>query len=795
MNTSLSGLRVLDLADRSGAFAGRILADLGADVVMVEPPGGNSIRRLAPFIADGESAAHQYFSANKRSVALDLEHEADRFLELAATADVIIDTERPGRLDSLGLGHDALRAMSPSLVQCSITPFGLHSEWRDRAATDLIAGAAGGLVWLSGEPRGIPVRGGANVAYSMASLIAASGISIALHQVATGGGVHLDISLQEAISMAVMQTGNAASWVWHDRIPRRPGLSQALRCADGGFVGHLVRPDRFDGFLAWADSVGIDHGMTSEDWHYARLDSPRKGNPVAETTLALAAALTRDEFAAGALEADIICLPVLGFDDLAQTEQYVVNEQFFQVPAGDLGSLGFVRSPVDGMRDPIDIRSAPALGEHQHLLKNERVSGTVRVADGTVPDTRSDPAQALAGVRVVDFTWVLAGPIGTRLLASFGAEVIRIESSTKPDSMRSQIGPDGVPDPDMGGLFNTVNAGKKSLAIDVTTEQGMAIVKELIATADVVVNNFRPGAMERMGFGYDVLRELKPDIVLLNLPGAHPEGPWAGRPSMGNILMAASGFNMVTGFADARPRGIGIAYPDFTGPHLLATTVIAALRERQSTGGGQEINLTQLTGMISLLGADWMHYQSSGELPPRQGNRDLNMSPHGVYPALGSEHSEDEWIAIAIDGDDEWRTFAPLIDGSLPSDSRFTTHALRKQNEDALDELIGNWTSTQDKWEVADRLQAAGLGSAAVEHLADTYERDPQLRDHYQIVHQPVRPEVDVPIDREAARWVGAEHMLTRAPGIGEHNHHVICELLGHSDEDYLDLVIGDILG
>lgn len=793
MNTSLQGLRVLDLADRSGAFAGRILADLGAEVLMVEPPGGNAIRRLAPFIGH-ESAAHQYFSANKQSVVLDLAHEPDRFLELAATADVIIDTERPGHLHSLGLGHEALRAVAPDLVQCSITPFGLEGEWRDRKATDLIAGAAGGLVWLSGESRGTPVRGGATVAYAMASLIAASGISIALHQVQSAGGVHLDISLQEAIAMAVMQTGNATQWTWHNRIPRRPGLSTALRCADGGYVGHLVRPDRFDDFLAWADEVGIDHGMTSEDWRYARLDSPRKGNKVAETTLALAAALTRDEFAAGALKAEIICLPVLGFDDLAETEQYVVNKQFLDVDAGELGSLSFVRSPVDGMRDPIEIRQAPAIGEHQNLLAEKRTVPDTRSA-GVAQRTQPDPAKALDGVRVVDFTWVLAGPIGTRLLASFGAEVIRIESSTKPDSMRSQIGPDGTPDPDMGGLFNTVNAGKKSLAIDVSTDQGMAIVKELIATADVVVNNFRPGAMERMGFGFDVLRELKPDIVLLNLPGAHPKGPWAERPSMGNILMAASGFNMLTGFSDARPRGIGIAYPDFTGPHLLATTVLAALRERERTGEGQQIDLTQLTGTISLLGADWMHYQATGEVPIRPGNRDHNLSPHGVYPAVGSEHSDDEWVALAVDGDAEWTVLAEMIGDGLVNDPRFTSHAARKEHEDALDELIAAWTASQDKWDLADRLQAAGIAAAAVEHLADTYERDPQLREHYQIVHQPVRPDIEVPIDREAARWVGADHRLERSPGTGEHNHHVICDLLGHSDDDYLQLVLDNVLG
>ncbi len=797
--SALSGLRVLDLADRSAALTGRILADLGADVILVEPPKGNSIRRWAPFIAEGaESAAHQYFSANKRSVVLDLESDRQRFLDLVATADVVIDTERPERLHEIGLGHGALRAINPGLIQCSVTPFGLDSPWRDRHASDLIACAAGGLVWLSGEPRGVPVHGGANVAFAMAGLIGASSISIALHarDHQNGAGAHIDISLQEAACMATMQTANPTQWTWHERIPRRPGLSAALRCADGGHVGHLVRPDRLPAFLAWAEREGIDHGMTADDWRWARIDAPYKDNPVIATTRALAAKLTRDEFAAGALEADIVCLPVLGLDDLAATEQYRVNEQFLTVANEMLGmELGFPRSPVDGMATPIELRRAPTLGEHQDALDELVPARAVDKTESAPSAATQDPATALAGLRVVDFTWVLAGPIGTRVLASFGAEVIRIESSKKPDSMRSQIGPEGTPDPDLGGLYNAVNAGKKSLAIDVSSDRGKEIVRELIATADVVVNNFRPGAMERMGFGFDELCSIKPDVVMLSLPGAHDKGPWAGRPSMGNILMAASGFNMLTGFPGERPRGIGIAYPDFTGPHLLVTTILAALRERDRSNQPQEINLTQLTGMISLLGAEWLHYRATGDLPPRPANRDPNYCPHGVFPAVASEDSDDEWIALAVANDEQWQSLAAMIDEALVTDPRFADHRSRKENEDDLDALLRSWTAAQDKWALSDQLQAAGIPAAPVEHLRDTLERDPQLRNHHQVVHQPARPDVAIPIDREAARWRGASHELVRAPGLGEHNHHVICDVLGHSDEVYAELVIDDILG
>ncbi|MDH4076850.1 MAG: CoA transferase, partial [Acidimicrobiia bacterium] len=561
MSRALEGVRVLDLADRSGALAGRILADLGAEVILVEPSAGNPIRRTSPFLDDEpgpeRSLAHQYLNANKRSVLADLAtpEGAETFRRLVATAHVVIDTERPGQLDALGLGHDALRAVNPALIQLSVTPFGLDSPWRHRKANDLVAAAAGGLIWISGEPRGTPVQGAANPSYTMAGLAAASAATIALTgrwRDPTRPGAHIEVTLQEATVMAAMQSATPGQWLWHQRIPRRPGLSAALRCADGGHVGLLVRPDRFDAFLAWCDAVGVDHAMTSADWEWSLLSAPRKDNPVAAATRGLAAKLTRDEFAAGALEADLVCLPVLGFDDLATHEQYVVNEQFFDVNQPSLGrDLGFVRSPVDAMADGVEILPAPTLGQHQALLDTVEPaptrdsSPTASPAVASVTRSGGGPADALAGIRIVDLTWVLAGPIGTRLLASFGAEVIRVESSRKPDSMRSQPGPTGALDPDLGGLFNSVNAGKLSLTLDLTSEEGMEVLRALVASADAVVNNFRPGAMDRMGLGYDMLRSIKPDIVLLNLPGAHRKGPWAVRSSMGNILMAAAGFNLL----------------------------------------------------------------------------------------------------------------------------------------------------------------------------------------------------------------------------------------------------------
>ena len=816
MSKALTGVRVIEVVDRSATLAGRILADLGAEVIMVEGPAGQPLRHDAPFLdtdtgglkfaqtdrdnTDLEaSTAHLYFNTNKKSVVLDLEVTSDReqFNTLVSSADVLLESFTPAWAEAQGLQHSDLRLYNPALIHCSVTPFGLETPWRDWRANDLVAGAAGGLIQVSGSPQGTPVQGGANPSYTMTGLAAASAICIALHQRDFSGqdvdGIHIDLSMQEATALAVMQTACPSLWEWHQKIPRRPGLSAAMACRDGKYVGLLVRPDRFDGFLAWADEVGIEHGMGLDDWHYARLDSPRQGNPVAATTLALAAALTRDEFVAGALGADIICLPVLDFPDLEQHEQYQTNAQFLSLAHERFGTLGYVRSPVDAMADGVSFERAPYLSEHQDLLEELTPAQTAELPDEL---NKADPSQALRGIRVVDFGWVLAAPIGTRLLASFGAEVIRVESTAKPDSMRSQPGPDGKPDTDMGGLYNSVNAGKKSLTVDLSKSEGLDLVKKLIATADIVVNNFRPDAMDRMGLGYDVLKQLKDDIILLNLPGAHRHGPWAQRPSMGNILMAASGFNMLTGFPDERPRGIGIAYPDFTSPHLLVATALAALRHRQKSGAGQELHLTQLSGVLSLLGSEWMQFKANGQQPARNANRNPNFAPHGVFPTRAETDPEiDAWIALAVDSEHQWQALCTLMQRpELIQDPRFAHHLDRKQNEDELDEIVGAWTASQDKWPLAAQLQEKGIAAAPVEHLKDMLEIDPQLSDHYQHVFQPVAPDVAIPIDKEAARWVGKTHTLKRAPGLGEHNQHVVQDLLGYDDEAFVQLITDEVI-
>ncbi|HZU75082.1 MAG TPA: CoA transferase [Acidimicrobiales bacterium] len=395
-----------------------------------------------------------------------------------------------------------------------------------------------------------------------------------------------------------------------------------------------------------------------------------------------------------------------------------------------------------------------------------------------------DAAKPLAGIRVLDFCWVLAGPLGTRILSNFGAEVIRVEPSV--ERMFPDILPDGQTDRNLGYFHNLVDPGKRSVTIDPTTPTGRGLLLELAAQCDVVTDNYRPGALAAMGYTYEDLRRANPAIVVLHMPGAGSKGPWAGRGTLGNMVVGASGISYLTGFPGRSPRGMGVAYPDFTSPYLLATVVLAALQRRRATGAGEELELNQLLATISLIGTEWMQYRHTGEASPPRANRDPNYCPHGVYPTAG----EDEWCAIAVEGDHEWAAFCRAMGHpEVADDERFADHQRRKTNEDDLDELVRTWTAGADRWELADRLQAAGVAAAAVENLRDALEEDPNLARHYQQVVHPFAPDTPVTVHGEAIRVQGYERRALPAPEIGADNRYVVCELLGRDEAAYRTLV------
>lgn len=783
----LSGYRIVEVGDESGLFAGRLLADLGADVIRIhdfdddESPEIRGVRPAAPFLDDiahwGRSYAHLAFNAGKRLVSIDiaLPEGRQQFLELLRTSHGLIE---PGSLHLLGVSDAEIARANPDLVRVSITPFGLSGPWANWAGSDLIASAAGGLSFVSGEPERPPIHAAGDVCLKLASLAACTGMLAGLRG---APGAHIDISVQECAAFATLQTASPSYWRWHGvEVPRNTAFEfPVVRCRDDRWAVIRARPDQWPKLRAWAIGRGLTVRAGAGEWREAtrtRLASFRLGE-AADITEQLALLYDRDEFLVAGRENGLMGLPLMSFEDMRTNEHLVAIEEFVTMEHPDFGRLEVPKSPFAGMPS---VNRAPTPPEPV-TFEAARTPFA-----GPAPGTSAIRARPLDGLRVLEISWVLAGPLACQTLANLGAEVIKIESEYRMDTIRGSVPPPSGPTLTAGGWFNDANTGKRSATINTKTEEGRALLMDLAACCDIVVENMRPGALERMGLPYAELRARNPGAIVVHMAGAGRRGPWSGFGTFGNMITGASGLNVITGWEGSPPTGLGVAFGDFVSPYLAASAAIAAVIERERTGVGQEIDMAQLPGMISLMSAEWMRFARTGVQEPRRMNRDPNFAPHGIYRCAG----EDVWIAIAVPDDGAFRVLASVIGREdLAADPRFIAHEDRKANEDALDAIISEWTRTQDRWEAAERLQAAGIPAAAVESIADQLDRDPQLGPRFEIVHQPTDPGLDITVHGEQIRFVGRENPVGRAPALGEHNEYVFREVVGLSEERYLELL------
>jgi benzylsuccinate CoA-transferase BbsF subunit len=391
----------------------------------------------------------------------------------------------------------------------------------------------------------------------------------------------------------------------------------------------------------------------------------------------------------------------------------------------------------------------------------------------------------LRGIRVIDFSWLGAGPYATKILADHGADVIRIESSTRIDRLRI-LPPfrDGIKGNNRSGYFADRNSNKRGIALNMRHESALDIAKHLIAVGDVVVNNFTPGTMERMGIGYEAARALRPDVIYLEMGTQGANGVDSRRPGYGNTVSSVTGLHHLSGDPDRYPVGTGTNYPDHVvAPAHAAFVVLVALRHRRRTGEGQYIDLSQAETMIGLLGPAILDYTVNGRVQMRRGNLSHGAAPHGVYRCLG----DDRWIAIAVRSDTEW---IALTDGlglaSLRNDSRYATLSNRHRHQAELDDIIGTSTSQHDAHELASALQERGVPVGVVQTAQDLIEVDRQLRhrEHFPVLDHPeMGPSIyNAPPFR--LRGVDEPVMRMPAPLLGQHTREVLAGVLGMSEDE-----------
>ncbi len=409
---------------------------------------------------------------------------------------------------------------------------------------------------------------------------------------------------------------------------------------------------------------------------------------------------------------------------------------------------------------------------------------------------------ALDGLRIIDLGWAMAGPQAARILADFGAEVIKVESRARPDLARVVFGPHvGERTYDSSGYFNNFNRNKRGVTINMTRDEGREIFRRLVTISDAVIENFSSGVMANWGLDYDGLRKLREDIVYVSMAGLGHSGPYVDYQTFGPTVQALSGLTHLSGFSDMQPAGWGYSYMDHTGGYYGAMALLQALFHRKRTGRGQYVDIAQVEAAITLTGTSILDYGVNGRRSDRIGNRsgEPPMSPHGVYrcaPEPGDSIGDDDWIAIAVEGDEQWRALAIAIErAAWADDRRFATVASRIAYEPVIDDAISAWTRARSAKEAQATLQAAGVAAGRVQRSRELYDDDPQL------AHRGLFPTVEHSVVGRH-RIDGMPAQLSRtpatfrraAPRIGEDNADVFGDLLGMTTDEIAHLEEEQIL-
>ena len=779
---ALAGLRVIDLANSRGEMAGRVLADLGAEVICVEPPGGSASRRRPPFAADG---AHSYwwetFALGKHSVVVDLDSASDvaRLRKLVCGADVLIESFEPGYLRELGLDYASLADHAPGLIVASISPFGQDGPRANAPACELTIEAAGGLVGLQGDPDRAPLPVGMPQAHLHAGVQAAADILMALNaRELDGRGQHLDVSMQAAMVWTLM---NATCWPSvagidipgfaaaraTARPPAIPGMRpiRVLNCANGHAVVGLPIPGigerTMAGVIEWlgdAHADLLDPDLPAIDW-LSWMSQVRAGELEIDAfnrgydAMALAfERTTKAELLTLATERKLLIAPVLDTADLLDDVQLEARDFWRNV-----GDLSFAGPFAKLSATPVEYRRpAPKLGAHQHLLD---VSPSPKPRGSTQHARR-----ALQDIKVADFAWAAAGPIISKALADHGADVIHVESSRRTDIIRlTPPFKDGQRGLNRSQFFANFNTNKRSIDLDLADPDDLSMAREIAGWADVVVESFVPGTMSRFGLDYETLRSLNPGLVMLSTCMRGQSGPQRTYTGFGNQGAALAGLFSITGWPDRAPTGPWGAYTDFIAPRYGAAAIAAALLHRRRTGEGQHIDLSQIEAGIHFLGPLPAQCAADGVTLQNPGMASHYAYPHGVYAAAG----EQSWIALAATSQAEWSALAGLV--GLMQHAGLDELA-RRGMADSIEASISSWVGAQSADAAVQACWDAGVPAYRVAWPSALYT-DEQLA-HVQFFRDLEHPEIGrVKYDGHATRFSRTPPSLDRpGPCLGQHS-------------------------
>jgi len=797
----LSPYRVLDLTDERGLACGCVLADLGADVVQVEPLEGSSARRRGPFLKGeaGPENSLQWlaYARNKRSVALDLQDPAarDELLRLVDGADFLIESQGARVMAALGLGYDELAARNPALVYVSITAFGSEGPKADYPATDLTVQAASGSMALNGEADRAPLRAGGVSAWAYAGMEAAGAALVAHHErVRSGRGQHVHVSgllstnLAAVFSLLSGSLGGPRGTRAGGGLQIGPVRSPFIWESSDGFVSLLLMfggpGGRFFGnFLSWMrEEDALDAEDAERDWSavlgeiLTGKSGPEAMAGLVERIADFLRARTKAELLDAALSRELLLVPVSTVEDAFESPQFEARGYWRDVER-DGRALRYPGPFAVLSHTPIRYRRpAPRIGEHtREILDEPPRTPAASVAEPAAPATADLP---LAGLKVLDFMWVMAGPYSTRVLSDYGATVVKVESASPMDLVRV-LPPfyGGVAGPENSASFGSLNAGKRSLSLDLRTPESRAIVHDLVRWADVVTESFSAGAMKDLGFDYDSLREINPGLIMLSSCLFGQTGPLSPMAGYGTMGAAVAGLVQPTGWPDRAPCGPFGPYTDWLAPRLTVPTLLAALDHRRRTGQGQYVDQAQAESALHFMAPALLDYSANGEVIDRVANADPQMAPHGVFPADG----DDEWLAVAVRDDADWKRLCHAIERpDLASDARLASLDGRLEHGDEIGAALSLWTRERGASEAEQALQQAGVPAHVVVH-AERASEEPQFEGHFVEAPHALHGTAVVESSRFQLSRTPAR-VARAAPTLGQDTDAVLRELLGYDD-------------
>ena len=772
----LCGLRVVDLADEKGELCGRLLADLGAEVIRLEPPEGAFSRTLPPFTPDGRASL--YFAvrnAGKRGGIVDLETGAgrERLHELLAAADILVESTRPGALARLGLAADALRARHPGLIVTSITDFGQDGPYACYQGTNMVGVAMGGMLHRAGIPEKPPVMIPGSLAYDVAGISGALGSLLAFwKRLHTGTGQHIDVSAMDAT--AGLSDWALPNYSLNPNLGHRngAGIYTLYRCVDGFIRMIILVPKHWRALKEW---VGNPKELADPkyDQFINRLIDLDKIVPVLEGFFA---DKKKTDVAVEAQRRGIPATPLLRPGEVLENEHTVARGTFRKLPVapGIEASLASGFLTIDGERAGPE--SGPPelgeLGDGGWAESAARREGEALL--GRAPGPKDD-GPPLRGLRVIDCGVGAVGVEVGRFFADYGADVIKIESSEAPDFIRVIMS--GYMNPS----FLSSNRSKRSFGVDLRTEKGRGLLAQLVRRADVFIENSGTGTMEKLGLGAEQLRELNPRIVSFSSQSVGSYGPWKNWIGYGPNTHPVSGLQHLWNHPEdeERPAGSTAVHPDHLVGRLGALTLLAGLIRREQSGRGSHHDVAQFETPIGLM-ADLFAQESlaPGSVHPA-GNASSRGAPWSCLPCDG----DDEWCVVNVRSNTEWQQLRKAIgDPDWTHDTNLDTAEGRIARREQIDEQLAVWTRKRGPRTVMETLQAAGVPAGIVAHPGH-HLSDPQLlhRGYPKLV---VQPDYEA-LMLEGPAFLGSdlpEVVTEPAPMLGQHTREVARELLGLSD-------------